>query len=101
MAKPTGKKRRFVYKVPRMSGKVDIYPETIEQGLTAVNIEGDPAGLRYLARVLEYLADLDLNETDLNAGEFEHIHLHPELQLGRESCEVVVWRADAKAARRM
>jgi hypothetical protein len=77
-------------------GKLDIIPDIIEGRWLTVSIIGDPDGLRYLATLLNWLADVDQEQVNMPDGEREHIHLHSETQLGRRSCEVELCRADAK-----
>jgi len=60
-------------------------------------IHGDPDGLRSLADILIKIADLNQDEkSDLPIGAREHIHLRPELDLSKNSNQVIVGRIDAK-----
>jgi hypothetical protein len=86
MAKRKSKKKCFL----------NIYPEITDGRLIAVNIDGNPEGLRYLAEVLNKLADINQEKCDIPRGEREHIHLHKNYQLCEHSCEVEICRADAK-----
>ncbi len=81
---------------PDKSGNIDIYIEDIEEKQQAVCIVGDPDGLRYLASLLNWLADFDQQRNNEPEGSREHIHLHANDQLGNHSCEVEICRADAK-----
>ena len=81
---------------PEAQGKIDIYPEIDEGSTIGIRIIGDPEGLRYLARVLNHLADHDQEKDDCPAGTRAHGHLHPAEQLGTHSCDVEVCRADAR-----
>jgi hypothetical protein len=74
---------------------LNIYPELYEYTV-AVTIVGDPNGLRYLASILNKLADVNQEKLDIPVGEREHVHLHANEQLGDHSCEVEICRADAK-----
>jgi hypothetical protein len=89
------RRKRGGYDYPSMSGYINFFP-SVNTDMVSINISGDPEGLRYMARLLNWMADFDLKEAVCFDGEREHIHLHPETQLGNHSCEVVVWRADAK-----
>ena len=82
-------------KLPKKQGKIDIYPE-IENGRVSVTIIGTPEGLKYLARLLDFLADFDQERSDAPDDTREHTHLHAGCQLGEHSCEVELCRADAK-----
>ncbi len=76
-------------------GKINIYPR-VEGDRSEVVIIGDPDGLRYLARLLNTLADFDQDITDAPTGSREHTHLVPETHLGYYSTPVEICRADAK-----
>lgn len=88
----------FFKQIPKIKGKIDIYPEIHYDNVPSVTIIGDPAGLKSLANLLTFLADWDQNESGCPDGEREHIHLNPECkeQLGDHSCQVEICRADAK-----
>ncbi len=83
-------------KLPENKGKLDIYSEIDEDNFPRVTIIGDPDGLRYLSGILKALADYDQDNDNSPIGEREHFHLHRNCQLGKNSCEVEVSRADAK-----
>ena len=83
------------YDYPDKKGILDIYPEIHDGNSIAVSIIGDPEGLRYLADLLNYIANLDQNENSDSIGAREHIHLYAETQLSTHSCEVEICRADA------
>ena len=85
-----------IYNYPKKSGKIDIYPQIVEADQALVTIMGDPEGLRYLASLLNWLADFDQELSPDPDGTREHIHLHRKLQLGNYSSEVEIFRADAK-----
>ena len=59
-----------------------------------ISIDGDAAGLRSLARLLEALADLDLTKIDMPTSAREHIHLLPGQHLDRKSARLILGRAD-------
>lgn len=85
------------YDYPDKRGKITLFPEYLRGGMIGVKIVGTPEGLRYLAEILNWLADYDQEGSELPDGEREHIHLHPIDQLEEEySCEVEICRADAK-----
>ena len=82
--------------LPSKKGCLDIFPE-IHHGQTLnITVMGDPDGLRYLADLLNYLADFNQDDNSDPVGNREHIHLSPECQLGEHSCQVELCRADAK-----
>ncbi len=81
---------------PERVGKLDIFPEIHDGDLVEVTIIGDPEGLRYLAELLNNLADENQIKNDEPEGSRMHIHLHRNNHLGGHSCEVEVCRADAK-----
>ena len=85
-----------MYEHPDKEGNICIYPEIYEGRFANVIIVGDPDGLRYLAKLLNHIADIDQDKNDDPIGERAHIHIHPEFQLGDHSCEVEICRADAK-----
>jgi hypothetical protein len=85
-----------IYNYPEKSGNIDIYPQIIDANQVAVTIMGDKEGLRYLASLLNWMADFDQESNADPDGTREHIHLHRETQLGCFSCEVSLCRADAK-----
>ena len=65
-----------------------------------VSVYGDPAGLRWLAKVLQAIADLDqrrIPDENLPPHEGFHTHLRPESECRAMSQEVIVGRLDAKA----
>ena len=70
-------------------GKIETWQEIL--------IHGDRDGLRSLADILIKIADLNQNDrTDLPTGTREHIHLSPELDLSKNSNQVIIGRIDAK-----
>jgi len=77
---------------PRIKGNVEI-----TKGRNGVFIGGDPKGLRSLADLLCWLADVD-QESNLNLpdGEREHTHLYGGSQLTSQSVNTEVCRLDAK-----
>jgi len=84
------------YDYPDKSGNINIYPEIVDGNVVTISIIGDPRGLKYLAELLNYLADFDQEESQSQVGCREHIHLHANEQLDAHSCEVEICRADAK-----
>ena len=85
-----------IYDYPNREGVVDIHPIIIEANSIGVVIIGDKKGLKYLAKLLEWMADFDQDQNDDLVGTRQHIHLHAHEQLGNYSCEVEICRADAK-----
>ncbi|KKR03328.1 MAG: hypothetical protein UT30_C0032G0007 [Candidatus Uhrbacteria bacterium GW2011_GWF2_39_13] len=83
-------------KVPSKNGILYIYPVIYNGKTTKVNIDGNPDGLRYLANLLNYVADLEQGKMALPDGERFHIHLKAGNELGWHSSEVEICRADAK-----
>jgi hypothetical protein len=66
-------------------------------GSPEVVIDGDVEGLRSLSRLCKALADINQKrnkQTPTNAR--EHIHLKPEIHLGKNSSSLVLGRADEK-----
>lgn len=83
-------------KIPNKKGILYIYPIIYNGKTTKVNIDGNPDGLRYLASLLNYAAEIDQEKIGLPDGERFHIHLNAGSQLGWHSSEVEICRADAK-----
>jgi hypothetical protein len=81
---------------PEKEGRIDIFPEIHDGNAIGIVIIGNPNGLRYLARLLYYLAEYDQENSRAPSDTREHIHLHVGMQLGHYSCEVELCRADAK-----
>jgi hypothetical protein len=82
--------------VPEKKGLLAITAQIHFGREISVAIAGDRDGLRYLAGLLLYFADLDVEQKNLPEGERAHIHLHPGYQLIEKSCDVEVCRAEAK-----
>jgi hypothetical protein len=84
-----------------IKGIINIFP-TIESGRhPSVRIMGDPEGLRYLANLLNTIADFDQDINDAPEGSREHTILTPETHLGAHSCKVELCRADAKGSKEL
>jgi hypothetical protein len=81
--------------LPKKKGQVAFVP-TIHNNAAFVQIIGDGKGLRYLADLLNYMADLEIEERNMPEGARAHIQLHPGLQLVKHSCEAEICRAEAK-----
>lgn len=65
-----------------------------------VTLYGDPEGLRYFARLLTWIADMDqrsLSDGELPKTEGFHTHLSPGHDCHPISVEIVIGRIDAKA----
>ncbi|MBI9017749.1 MAG: hypothetical protein JEZ07_10875 [Phycisphaerae bacterium] len=84
--------------IPKKEGCLDIFPESHGDNQVSICLIGDPDGLRYLAKLLNWLADFDQSNNSDMEGSREHIHLHSNNQLGNHSCEVEICRADAKGS---
>ncbi len=84
-----------VNELPDKGGYISIDAKRYKKAVE-VRICGDPAGLRYLAEVLRWLADFDQSRNTDPIGSREHLHLTPGEQLDADSCYVEVCRADAK-----
>jgi hypothetical protein len=81
---------------PKIKGNVEI-----TKGRNGVFIGGDPTGLRSLAELLCWLADVDQESNqDLPDGEREHTHLYGGSQHTAQSVNTEVCRLDAKGMRR-
>jgi hypothetical protein len=81
---------------PKIKGNVEI-----SKGRNGVLISGDPQGLRSLASLLNWLADVDQEaHPNMPDGEREHIHLYngppPLNQLTPHSVATEICRLDAK-----
>lgn len=87
---------------PAMTGTIEVAHD--EDG---VFIGGDPTGLRSLARLLLWLADVDQGIEPMPDGERVHVHLHPGSRgdgfasLTEWSAETEVCRLDAKGSGRL
>lgn len=83
-------------KLPKIKGKIDIYPEILEGSIVQIVIIGDKKGLMSFSKFINTLATFDQNKNNDAIGTREHVHLHANFQLGSHSCEVEICRADAK-----
>jgi hypothetical protein len=81
--------------LPKKKGKV-AFQASIENNEIFVAIVGDSKGLRYLADLLNYMADLEIEERNMPDGARAHFVLHSGLQLAKRSCNVELCRAEAK-----
>ena len=81
--------------LPKKKGKVALQAE-IQNNEVFVAIVGDSKGLRYLADLLYYMADLEIEERNMPDGARAHFVLHPGLQMAKRSCGVELCRAEAK-----
>ncbi len=78
--------------VPQVSGHIDV-----ETDGKRVCLAGDPEGLRSVARILHWLADVDQSQIKgMPEGEREHVHLNPGFALSLNSVEIELCRLDAK-----
>ena len=82
---------------PETKGKIEISIVPDDAFGKGVFIGGDPEGLRSLAALCLWLAELDQKEAlELSDEIREHIHLHPSVQLSRNSAPAEICRLDAK-----
>ena len=84
-----------VNELPEKSGRICINTNPGDRPVEVV-IWGDPDGLRYLAGILNWLADFDQARNSDPVGTREHLHLMPGEEVDMQSCYVEVCRADAK-----
>ena len=76
----------------------------ISHGEHGVFIGGDPNGLRSLAGLLNWLADMDQEAEEMPDGERTHVHLHAGVEadtfasLTEWSEDTVLCRLDAKGS---
>jgi hypothetical protein len=84
-----------INELPEKSGRICINTRSDDKPVEVV-ICGDPAGLRYFAGVLNWLADFDQTRNSDPVGTREHLHLMPGEQVDAQSCYVEICRADAK-----
>lgn len=83
------------HRYPEVKGHVEI-----SHGKHGVFIGGDPKGLRTLAMLLDFLADVDQDTIPhMPDGERDHTHLHPGCHLSDNSVETEICRLDAKGTR--
>ncbi len=66
---------------PLLKGNVEVSLSRYYGNRQKVFIGGDPEGLRSLAKMLLWLADVNQEETGMPDGEREHIHLSAGSQL--------------------
>ena len=67
-------------------------------GEPEVIIDGDPQGLRSLAKFCSALADVDQKKIKgLPECASEHLHLNPGIHLGEKSARLILGRADDKS----
>jgi len=81
-------------KPPEIIGQIEI-----SRSENGIFIGGDPAGLKSLAVLVAWLAEVDQERMPpLPDGERAHLHLHPGCQLCRNSEAAEIGRLDAKGA---
>ena len=84
---------------PNIKGnlEISIVPDPHDAWPQSVFIGGDPEGLRSLAEMLLWLAELDQDTAlEVSNETREHIHLTPNVVLSRNSVPAEVCRLDAK-----
>jgi hypothetical protein len=80
------------HRYPEVNGHVEI-----SHGKHGIFIAGDPQGLRSLAKLLNFLAEVDQEKIPfMPDGERDHTHLHPGCQLSKNAVETEICRLDAK-----
>ena len=83
-------------KIPSVKGQIFVNFHS-NCGRAEVIIDGDPQGLRYLAKICLALADVDQKKIrDLPQFAREHLHLDPGIQLGENSARLILGRAENK-----
>ena len=81
---------------PPLKGDVEISLQRYGRDPYDVFIGGDPEGLRSLARMIHWLADVNQEASGMPDGEREHVHLSPGFQLSGNSKRTELCRLDAK-----
>ena len=83
-----------------IEGDLDIFIyQNDDENESKIMIHGNPEGLRFFAKLLLDIADLNQEEVPeeyLPIGAREHYHLRPKIELSKGSSEVIVGRLDAK-----
>jgi len=80
------------HRYPEVNGHVEI-----SHGKNGIFIGGDPIGLRSLAKLLNFLADVDQETIPyMPDGGRVHTHLSPGGQLSKNSVKTEICRLDAK-----
>ena len=80
------------HRYPEVKGHVEI-----SHGKHGIFIGGDPPGLRSLAKLLNFFAEVDQEKIPyMPDGERDHTHLRPGGQLSENSLETEICRLDAK-----
>ncbi len=88
---------RDVYEnLPEPAGRLAVFPTVYEGHQVLVSVVGDAEGLRYLSKLLAYMADLEIAKQQMPPGERAHVPLFPGRQLIAHSCNVEICRAEAK-----
>lgn len=84
-------------KYPAIKGQIFVQFSSRE-GRPEVYLDGNPEGLRSLAKLLIALAKVDQRKVKELPDMFgyEHVHLSPEIHLGKNSVALCVGRADDK-----
>lgn len=79
---------------PDIKGHIEV-----TRGKEGVVIAADPQGLRSIAEMLIWLADVDQSEIKgMPDGEREHVHLTPGFALSLNSIPIELCRLDAKGS---
>ena len=79
-------------KYPNIEGHIEISHDD-----NGIFIGGDPQGLRSLAELIKFLADVNQEEISyMPDGERNHIHLQSGFPLSKNSTDTEICRLDAK-----
>ena len=84
--------------IPVPKGNVSIFPSIYEANNVLVSIIGDKEGLLYLAELLKYMAEVNVEQQGMPEGERAHIPLQAGKHLIDHSSEVQICRAEAKGS---
>lgn len=91
------KRRIRAIKYPCIRGNTQAIAHS-EDGITTIYLSGDRDGLLSLSKIMKKLADVDQTKLEKLPDHFasEHIHLKPNLDLSKNSIELVISRLDDK-----
>ena len=83
-------------KIPPAKGQIFVNFHS-NSGKPEVIIDGDPEGLKFLAKVCMAPADVDQKKyKNFSRFEREHLHLDPGIYLGENSARLILGRAEDK-----
>jgi hypothetical protein len=87
-------------KTPRLTGYQTAFTIEEAKGEREVFIYGDPAGLRSLAKLLEYVADLDQKKEPYPEHDSYHCHAIIAGKYKAHSARITIGRADDKKGKK-